>query len=269
MHRLGMGVLAAMMLAPTAAGAQSAVFADGFEPDRAQLVLPPGTSWQWQLSGPIDTSVDVAMYDLDLVETPIETIAALTNAGRRVVCYFSAGSWEAYRPDADAFPASVLGGPLDPPFEDERWLDIRRIDLLAPILRARLDLAVQKGCFGVEPDNVDGYANVSGFPLTGDDQLAFNRWIADEAHARGLSVGLKNDLDQVEQLVDHFDWALNEQCFQYEECDRLLPFVAAGKAVFGVEYGGQPADFCAQANAMNLDWLKKNIELDAARVSCR
>lgn len=42
-------------------------------------------------------------------------------------------------------------------------------------MQARLDLAVQKGCDGVEPDNVDGYQNNSGFPLTAQDQLAYNR----------------------------------------------------------------------------------------------
>ena len=258
-----------LLVAPAMSVAQDAVFGDGFESPLQSLVLPPGTSWQWQLSGPLDTAVDVQMIDIDLVETAADTIVALTQAGRRVVCYFSAGSWEEFRPDADDFPPAVLGSPLDPPFQDERWLDIRRIDLLAPILRARLDLAVTKGCFGVEPDNMDGYANTSGFPLTPQHQLDFNRWIAAEAHARGLSVGLKNDLDQVPDLVDHFDWALNEQCFEYEECDLLLPFVAAGKAVFGVEYALPPAQFCAAANAMDFDWLKKNIELDAARISCR
>ena len=89
------------------------------------------------------------------------------------------------------------------------------------------------------------------------------------AHARELSVGLKNDLDQVSQLVDDFDWALNEQCFEYDECDMLLPFVKAGKAVFGVEYELDTAEFCAQANAMDFDWLKKNYDLDAERESCR
>jgi hypothetical protein len=86
---------------------------------------------------------------------------------------------------------------------------------------------------------------------------------------RGLSIGLKNDLDQIPDLVDDFDWALNEQCFEYEECDTLLPFIAANKAVFGVEYEGNTASFCPEANAMNFDWLKKNLDLDAFRVACR
>ena len=227
----------------------------------------PGTSWQWQLQGTIDTTIDAQMYDIDLFETPVSVIDELHAAGRVVICYFSAGSIEAWRPDADKFPAQVIGRPLDG-WPGERWLDIRRIELLAPIMEARLDLAVEKGCDGVEPDNVDAYTNDSGFPLTAEDQLEYNRWLARSAHERGLSVGLKNDLDQVAELMDDFDWALNEQCFQYQECDLLQPFIDRGKAVFGVEYQGNPADFCPQANQRGFSWLKKRLDLDAWRIDC-
>ncbi len=236
--------------------------------DRSVWQPSPGTSWQWQLSGTLDTSIDVQMYDIDLVETPVTTIADLHAAGRTVICYLSAGSWEKYRPDADQYPEEILGNTLDG-WPDERWVDYRRIDLLGPILAARMDLAVDKGCDGIEPDNIDGYTNNTGFALSAADQLAFNRWLAGQAHARGLSIGLKNDIDQVPDLVNLFDWALNEQCFQYDECDLLLPFIQAGKAVFGVEYSGDTADFCPRANAENFDWLKKNRNLDAWRQSCR
>lgn len=137
-------------------------------------------------------------------------------------------------------------------------------------MRARLNLAASKGCDGVEPDNVDGYQNNNGLGLTASDQLQYNRWLAAEAHKRNLSVGLKNDLDQVRQLVHNFDWALNEQCFEYAECDRLLPFVNAGKAVFGVEYNGNPASFCPTLNAMGFSWLKKGEDLYARpRIDCQ
>lgn len=227
----------------------------------------PGTSWQWQLTGTIDTNHDVTMYDIDLFDASQSVIDALHDAGRAVVCYFSAGSWEKWRPDAAQFSSLVKGRGNGWP--GERWLDIRRIDLLAPILRARLDLAQSKGCDGVEPDNIDGYANKTGFPLSGADQLTYNRWLADEAHARGMSIGLKNDLDQVEELEPWFDWALNEQCFQYRECELLTPFIHAGKAVFGVEYSGDPASYCPKANAMDLDWLVKDWSLGSERLSCR
>ena len=228
----------------------------------------PGTSWQWQLSGTIDTSIDVRMYDIDLFDTPQTVIDQLHHDGRKVVCYFSAGSYENWRPDKDSYPSEILGHNLDG-WPGEKWVDIRQLDKLGPILTARFDLAVTKQCDGIEPDNIDGFTNTTGFPLTANDQLVFNRWLADQAHRRGLSIGLKNDLDQIQELVNDFDWALNEQCFQYDECDMLLPFVQAGKAVFGVEYNGDPSDFCPRANAKNFDWLKKKIDLDSWRVPCR
>lgn len=228
----------------------------------------PGTSWQWQLDGsPIDTSYDVGMYDIDF-ETPAKTITELHAQGTVVICYMSAGSWEEYRADAAQYPASVLGNTLYG-WPDEKWVDIRRLDILGPILEARMDAALAKGCDGIEPDNVDAYRNNSGFPLLPEHQLAFNKWLAQKAHQRKLSVGLKNDLDQVVELEPYFDWALNEECFQHNECDMLLPFVNAGKAVFGVEYVGDPQNFCPEANQLNFDWLKKNMELDALRYSCR
>lgn len=227
----------------------------------------PGISWQWQLTGAIGTSVDVQMYDIDLFDTPMSTIDSLRTQGRVVICYFSAGSWEDWRPDAVAFPAVVKGSSNGWP--GEKWLDIRNMAALSPLMQARLDLAVDKGCDGVEPDNIDGYSNNTGFPLSYNDQLTYNRWLANQAHARGLSIGLKNDLEQVADLEPHFDWALNEQCFEYNECDLLLPFVQAGKAVFGVEYSGNTTSFCPAANSMDFDWLKKNLDLDAWRAACR
>jgi hypothetical protein len=228
----------------------------------------PGTSWQWQLSGKIDPSLDVQMYDIDLFDASQQVIDQLHMLGRVVICYFSAGTHEDWRPDRDSFPASLLGNPL-PDWPGERWLDIRQIDELGPIISGRLELAAQKSCDGVEPDNVDAYQNDSSFRLSYADQLDYNIWLAQEAHARGLSVGLKNNLEQVNVLEPYFDWALIEECFSYQECELLSPFVAAGKAVFGVEYSLDPADFCPQANALDFDFLAKHWELDAWRQACR
>jgi hypothetical protein len=151
---------------------------------------------------------------------------------------------------------------------DERWLDIRRLDVLGPIMEKRLDLCRAKGFDGVEPDNVDGYSNGTGFPLSAADQLAYNRFLVSAAHARGLSIGLKNDLDQVAELQPIYDWALNEECFANSECQLLQPFVQAGKAVFNVEYGLDPASFCPQARAMGFMSMRKELALDAARTPC-
>ncbi len=227
----------------------------------------PGMSWQWQLEGTIDQSVDAQMFDVDLFDTPAATVASLHAAGRRVVCYVSAGTFENWRPDASQFPAAVKGNTVSG-FQDEQWLDIRQLSVLQPILESRMDLCTSKGFDSIELDNVDGYANHTGFPLTAAQQLAFNRALASAAHARNLSVALKNDIDQVQDLVGQFDWALNEQCFEFGECNALAPFTAAGKAVFNVEYNLATSAFCPQAKAMGFSSMRKHLSLDAYRVPC-
>jgi len=228
----------------------------------------PGTSWQIQYTGAIDLSLDVDMYNLDLFDTPKSRIDALHADGRAVVCYFSAGSWEDWRPDAGQFPARALGANMAN-WPGEKWLNVAALDALAPIMEARLDLAAAKGCDAVDPDNIDGYSNATGRPLTFDDQLVYNRFLADAAHARGLSIGLKNDLGQVAELEPWFDFATNESCNVYDECELLSPFVAAGKAVFGIEYVGNTATVCSRTNALDFDFLKKSRQLGAAREACR
>ena len=232
----------------------------------------PGTTWQWQLIETVDTSLDVVMYDIDLFDTPQQVIDDLHGDGRVVICYFSAGSWELWRDDADEFPEAVLGNILVD-WENERWLDVRS-DAIRPIMERRLDLAVEKGCDGVEPDNVDGYDNDSGFPLSADDQLDYNRFLARAAHARGLSVGLKNALDLVDELQGEFDWALNEECVSYDECEALMPFIDADKALFHVEYVERTAQGPAVRDRVCADrpsrfsTLIKLWDLDAWRLVC-
>ena len=104
--------------------------------------------------------------------------------------------------------------------------------------------------------------------LTAQDQLAYNQWLAAAAHAHGLSIGLKNDLEQVPQLVTSFDFALNEQCFEYNECNLLAPFTQAGKAVFEVEYSLSTSQFCDKAVALKFNALKKGLDLDAPVTAC-
>jgi len=227
----------------------------------------PGTTWQWQLTTPVDTSVAAQVFDIDLFDNDAAMVASLHAAGKRVICYMSAGSWENWRPDAASYAPAVLGRALDG-WPGERWLDIRRLDLLGPIIAARLDQCAAKGFDGVEFDNIDGYTNATGFPLTSDDQLAFNRWLANAAHARGLAAGLKNDLDQIPALVDVFDFAIDEQCFQYNECDTLLPFVQSGKAVLQVEYDLQTAQFCPQVNQLGFSSMRKQLDLGVYREPC-
>ena len=235
---------------------------------------PVLSTWQWQLNGTVNTSYNVDIYDIDLFDASEDLIQALQAKNIKVICYFSAGSYEEWRPDATAFESAELGHALDG-WPGERWLDIRSSNVLL-IMKERLDLAVQKGCDGVEPDNVDGYKNKTGFDLTSDDQLTFNRLIANEAHARNLSVGLKNNVEQVKELVDYYDFSVNEQCFEYSECQYLTPFIDKGKPVLNVEYEQKDIQnktekkaLCAESLALKFSTLILPIDLDDKfRQSC-
>lgn len=226
----------------------------------------PGLAWQLQLDERADPSVDVPVYDIDGFENSAADVARLHRDGRKVICYVNVGAWEDFRPDKDAFPRSVLGEPDGWP--GERWLDIRQLSVLRPLMERRLDMCRDKGFDAVDPDLVEGYGNDTGFPLTARDQLTYNRLIAALAHERGLSVGLKNDLPQIPDLVADFDFAVNEECAQYDECTRLTPFVAAGKAVFHVEYKEPRHDFCPQSRRLGLSSMVKRPELGPWRKPC-
>ncbi|WP_327323110.1 endo alpha-1,4 polygalactosaminidase [Streptomyces sp. NBC_01210] len=238
----------------------------GPKPTAGRWQPQPGLAWQWQLSGRLDPTVDVPVYDIDGFENPKAAVADLRHRGRKLICYISTGAWEDFRPDAAKFPKEVLGRGNG--WDGERWLDIRRTDVLGPLMAKRMDMCRDKGFQAVEPDNMDGYANRTGFPLTAADQLRYNRLIARLAHDRGLAVGLKNDLDQIPQLVGDFDFAVNEQCAQYDECEALTPFIHAGKAVFHVEYELETSDFCPQSRRLKLSSMLKKYDLGVWRKPC-
>lgn len=219
--------------------------------------------WQWQIGTPFNVAQHiiphVTVYDIDAFDNAASVVQALHNLGCIVIAYFSFGTWEDWRPDAAQFPASVKGNNNGWP--GEKWLDIRSVTV-KQIMAARLDLAVSKGFDAVEPDNIDGYSNNTGFPLTGQNQLDFNRWIASECHARGLSAGFKNDVDQIPQLVGNFDWVLNEECNRYQECGGLDLFVAQNKAAFQVEYRSGDMK-CSQMNKKHINSMRRDLDLTA------
>lgn len=223
---------------------------------------PTTAPWQWQLQGPTRTDFPACVYELDGFETSAKSIAELHARNVKVICYLDVGSWEEYRPDAGQFPKSSLGAVYEG-YPEERWLDIAHYGKFAAIMEKRIKMCAEKGADGVEPDNIAGWENKTGFPLTRADQLRYNRWIARQVHKDGMSVALKNDPRQAKQLVGNFDFAVVEECFQYEECNYFKPFIAAHKAVFETEYELPRSKFCPQAKELDFSSIRKNVELFA------
>ncbi|GAA2216659.1 endo alpha-1,4 polygalactosaminidase [Micromonospora olivasterospora] len=222
--------------------------------------------WQWQLSGPLDTGVDADVFLLDGLRTTAAETSALRARDRRLVCQVSVGAYARTDPDADRYPAAVRGAAAGRP--GVRWVDVRRWEVLRPILADRFRLCRGKGFGAVALADADGYARRPGFPLDFDDQVLFNRRAAQLARSLDLSPGLLNDLPQVASLAPDFDFAVNEECVRLRECDRLLPFADAGKPVFHVEYAGDPADFCVTTVGYGFVSMRKTRDLTAWRAPC-
>lgn len=201
-------------------------------------------------------------------EVSAATVKQLHSTGRRAICYIDAGGWEAYRPDAAAFPASVLGNPVDG-WPEERWLDVRQLSVLEPLTAARFDMCAQKGFDAVEADLVATYAETgTGLAITKQQQIAYNEMLARLAHERGMSIGLKNAPELVPHLVDDFDFAVVEQCHEYGECASYTPFIAQNKAVLHVEYNVGVSRFCPVTKKLGFSSMRKRVGLGSWRSVC-
>ncbi|KNG79998.1 endo alpha-1,4 polygalactosaminidase [Aspergillus nomiae NRRL 13137] len=233
-----------------------------------------GSKWQIELLYALnDTSVDADIYDIDLFNNDKSTISGLQQQGRKVICYFSAGSYENWRPDKDKFKDSDMGKTLDG-WPDEKWLNLNSKNVRS-IMTSRLDMAVEKGCDGVDPDNVDGYDNDNGLDQKKEDSANFMMWLANEAHARNMSIGLKNAGAIIPAVIDNMQWSVNEQCAQYEECDTYAAFINKNKPVFHIEYPkgddtnnnqqvttSQKNSACDFDGSANFSTVIKNMNLD-------
>jgi hypothetical protein len=246
------GVLAALVPLGAAARAQ------------ASWWTPPAhPTWYWQLTGKVRADEPVEIYDIDGFENSAAEVAALHAQGKHVVCYIDAGTAEDFRPDYSEFPKSVLGRPNGWP--GEHWLDIRQLSVLEPIMAARFHMCQEKGFDAVEPDNIEGYSNDTGFPLTAQEQLTYNEWIAEEVHSLGMAVLQKNDAAQTPELESFFDGALTEECNQFHECADFDPYLAAGKPVLNAEYKLPKRRFCAADVAAGIMGARFNLALNGRR----
>jgi hypothetical protein len=224
---------------------------------------PQHLTWYMQFTGRINYGEPVDAYDLDGFDTTAARVRALHAAGKRVICYIDVGTWENWRPDAHDFPRSVLG--RGDGWPGERWLDIRALRVLEPIMTRRFEMCRRKGFDAVDPDNINGFRNNTGFPLTAREQLRYDEWVAREVHALGMAVFEKNDLTQARQLEPYFDGVVDEQCNQYHECGMLRPYRHAGKPVMDIEYSLSTSRFCAADDAAGIMGARLNLALNGAR----
>lgn len=213
--------------------------------------------WHIQYGGDDALTPDVPVFNLDGDFTSAKRVEELHQLGAKVICYFDAGAIETYRDDVGSFPEALMGNPVDG-WPDELWLDVRQLDVLLPLMERRIQVCLEKGFDAVDPDLMNGFTADTGFPLTQTDAVNYQRGLIDLAHERGLGIGLKNTMELIPELADEIDFAVNEQCLEYDECGTYDPLVALNKPVFHIEYQGatckdQPEGFSTVLAELPLD----------------
>jgi hypothetical protein len=226
------------------------------------------------------------VFDIDLyVDTKVSgeanfvvnaaAVDAIHAAGGHAICYLDAGDAETYRPDYERFVdfdedcgGCLIGNPFSQVFPDEFFLNINNDQgqraFILQVNRDRVRKCAEAGFDGVEWDIIDTYEDPhSGFRISYRSQLMFNTRLANMAHRHGMSVAMKNDPAQVKDLLPYFDYAIVEECFQYHFCSGdpspgEVAFVEAGKAVFEVEYRLTRDEFCADADTLGFNAIKKS-----------
>ncbi|KAF2254805.1 glycoside hydrolase family 114 protein, partial [Trematosphaeria pertusa] len=178
---------------------------------------------------------DFGVIDLDLFDNDASTIADVKAQNKQVICYFSAGSQEGWRSDAGSFKDGDVGQAMDG-WPDEKWVNVKSENVRS-IMKSRIQEAAKKGCTAVDPDNVDGFSdNQDGFGYDKAAYVDYVNFMAKEAASNNLAIGLKNAIDLIPDVLAVVQFAVNEQCHEYGECDQYKPFTDANKAVFNIEY---------------------------------
>ncbi len=230
----------------------------------------PGVFWDWQLGEHPRPPAGIAAFDADPDSMGRAEVAALKRTGVYTICYVSVGTLEEWQADLPRFPASVVGRRYDD-WPDERFLDIRPLDELLPLMKARFRRCKALGFDAVEPDNMDVFDNDSGFPLTRADGLRYVQALAKLAHGMGLEIGQKNVPGLTRDLVGVMDFVITESCWQDGWCGEVAPYVAAGKPVFDAEYTDRPINFkkaCADAARSRISMILKDRDLGPERHAC-
>lgn len=223
------------------------------------------TRFQYQLDGKLKNYA-VKWVFLDLFDTSSSQIKAFKKQGKKVICYFSAGTYENWRSDKGRFPSSVRGRSVDG-WAGEQWLNVKSSSVLS-VMKSRMDLAKSKGCTGVDPDNVDSFDNSTGFNISKNDSINYLKALAREAKARGLLIGLKNSAEIASSLSSTMNFAVVEECFEYNECSSYSTFVNKNKPVFLIEYRSGSRSLCNKADKLKMNLAFFGLDLDGRMQVC-
>lgn len=198
-------------------------------PDGAPF--PVDATADYQLGGAYPPPAGVTLVARDSTEEPL--------AAAYSICYINGFQTQ----PGDQWPDDLVLHDGQQRLVDPNWPDENVIDISTAEKRAaaasRIEQAIAtcaaSGFDAVEFDNLDSYTR-SDDHLTLDDAIAFASLLVDRAHELGLSAGQKNtsELGRVGPDTIGFDFAVVEECDQFEECGAYTDVY--GGRVIDIEY---------------------------------
>jgi hypothetical protein len=102
-------------------------------------------------------------------------------------------------------------------------------------MEKRIEIASQIGCSGVLFTEVSSWQEETGFKITEDDQIAYNRFLTGKAHENSLFSGFSDVEEQIYSHSEFADLVFSNNCYQKQNCIRYERFSELG-SVLNLEY---------------------------------
>jgi hypothetical protein len=133
---------------------------------------------------------------------------------------------------------------------------------LTTIVGGWIDQCASKGFKGVEPDNLDSYTRSKSL-LTESEAVAYAASLTSYAHGKGLAVAQKNDADLSTANAKQagFDFAVAEQCADYDECQSYT--ATYGNHVIVIEYSQSKFTKACNAYGSTLSIVLRDVDVTA------
>lgn len=226
----------------------------------ASAVDVPIDKFDYQLGGAYPPPTGVRIVFRDRLDAPA--------AGKYNVCYIN--GFQAQESERQWWnhnhPNLLLRDASGRVVVDVNWnealLDIRTAAKRSALLSIEgkwIDGCAAKGFKAVDPDNLDSYTRSHGL-LTAAQAVAFAKLLINRAHQKGLAISQKNSAELVGRAP--FDFAVTEQCQQYNECGVFKSFY--GGKILDIEYTDSAFNAACASSGRTWPVIRRDLNLRPA-----
>jgi hypothetical protein len=228
-------------------------------------------TWDWQQNEPyefgrkLDVFVTTPGRD---TRTGVVRMSMINKT--KVVCPVSVGTVASTDFFANMYPPQVVGNAVEGRAETH-YLDIRNMNAILLLVGKRFNKCQAEQHSVILATDLDSHLVDGDFDISAEDVVAYATALAKIAHDLDMEIVQKDVPDLTPQLVDIFDFALTESCYQDGWCGDMQPYLNAGKIVLDAEYNDRPinwAEACEYAANNGISMILKDRDLTADLQTC-